>query len=138
MFKTLVSLAGGPAGVITGWFASFYGKLIGFLAIVAVIGGLGTSVYFSWTHTVRDAERAKLAAAQAQELAKDKDAEIKQLKDLQADKDKAQIDLQTAIQQGSISSDAVRAWIAQQPATEDRPASKILEETFDRLYGKVK
>ena len=138
MFKLIAALAGGPAGVVTGWFASFYGKLIGFLAIVAVIGGLGASVYFSWTHTVREAERAKLAAAQSAELAKDKQAEIDQLKALEEDKNKAQIDLQKVIQDGNANSDAVKAWISQQPTTEDRPASKILEETFDRLYGKVK
>lgn len=138
MFKTIAALLGGPAGVVTEWFASFYGKLIGFLAIVALIGGLGTSVYFSWTNNIREGEQAKLAAQQAEQLARDKDAEIKQLKSLDEAKEKAQKDLAAATATGNSNSEAIKTWIATQPAPADRPVSSVIQETFDRLYGKDK
>src|SRR5690242_12274678 len=89
MFKIITGLFAGPAGVVTDFFASIYGKLIGLLAILAIIAGLGASVYFSWTHTVRMAEEARYAAAQAQQLVKDKTAEVNQLKAIDAAKDQA-------------------------------------------------
>lgn len=137
MFALLTALFSGPATTVTGWFTSFFGKIIGVLAIVALIGGMGTSVYFSWTHDIKVAEDAKLAAAQAQELAKAKEAEIAQLKDLQDKREKAQTDLQAVTNQTNQNSAAVRAWLDQQPVADDRPVSNVISETFDRLYGKA-
>jgi hypothetical protein len=138
MFKLITSLFAGPAGVVTDFFASFYGKLIGFLAITGIIVGLGTSVFFSFQNDIKAGEDAKLAAAQAQQLVKDKDAQIAQLKATQQAAAQAQADLQAAAAQATQNTDAVQSWIAQQPATGDRPASDVIKQTLDQLYGKAK
>ncbi len=136
ILKTIGGIFGGPVGVVGGWFASTWGKVLGLGAIVALVASIGGAIYWSWSSAIKDATAAKYIQAQQADTIANNENEIRILKNMaevQADaivkhsKSKAEVDL---------NSDAVSAWIKGRPPEKDRDASEIIKETFERLYGK--
>lgn len=139
MFAILSGLFAGPAASVTSWFASAFGKLIGVLAILAIIVACGTSVYFNWEGAIKDAANAKIAIVRQKELIDSKNKEIQVLKDTEALKDQKIQEQAKVIGDINLQSDSVQAWIAQKKGTAggDREASDIIKETFKQLYGSI-
>ena len=136
MFSLLAGIFGGPAGVVTGWFASLAGKVIGILALLAIIGGLLASVYFSYTDSIRAAEDAKLQVKQQAQIIANKNAQIKNLQDLADIQSKVVTDQTVDNKAIDLQSDSVRAFLAQRDSSKDTGSSQVLKDTFDKLYGK--
>lgn len=133
MFALLAGLFSGPATVVTTWFASLIGKIIGVLAILAVAASALASIYFSWETGIKDREDLKIQVQNQARIIQDKQAQIKQMQDMadiqarvQADqvKDNKAIDLQ---------SDSVKEFLSHQTG---KPASKLLKDTVTKLGGK--
>lgn len=135
MFALPAGLFAGPAGMITSWFASAFGKIIGILALLAIVATIFGSIYFSWAHTIKEAEDLKLKAQQQELIIKNKNAEIKQLKDLAEIQRQAEVNQVQDNKEIDFQSDAVLAWLAQRTGP-DAQAPDIVKDTFRKLYGK--
>lgn len=139
MLKTVFALFTGPAGVVGEFFAGLYGKIIGILAIVGVISVALGSIYFSFKDSIQSAEDSKLALQVQKHIVKSKDDEIKRIKALDALKEKTQAAEAAQTKSVDDSSAAVQDWIQKNgTGAADRPASDVITQTFDRLYGKAK
>jgi hypothetical protein len=137
--NTVAGLVAGPAGVVTSFFASLWGKLIGFLAILGVICVTLGSIYFSFKDTIQSGEEAKMAVQQQRTLVKSKQDEINRLNKLQVLKDKAIADATASTKSVDDQSSTIEDWIkANGIGASDREASDVIKQTFDKLYGKAK
>lgn len=139
MFKLMASLFGGPAGTIGSFFVSWAGKALGMLAMVSLIVGALTAIYFSWEGAIQEATAAKYEKAKADALIVNRNNEIRILKDtntiLSIQLDSMKTD-QAAI---NLQSESIQQWLDSQKGTAgDRESSDIIKQTLDRLYGKQK
>lgn len=137
MFKILAGIISGPAGVISAWFTSTFGRIIGVLALLGVIGAGITVGYLSWEHTVKAAEDAKYQLAAKDAIIKNRDSEIKILKaqeTIQADEAKKQAASNAAI---NAQTGSVEEWIKAHKGG-DRPASEVLTTTVNKVSKPIK
>lgn len=139
MFKSILAVFTGPAGIVGGWFASLWGKVIGILAILGVITVTLGLIYFSFKDSIQEAAEAKFTIQQQKTLVKEKDVELKRLQDLDKLKDSSEAAQAQATKSAQDKSQEVQDWIKSNgTGSVDRVSSDVITQTFDKIYGKAK